>query len=70
MMMGLKLSIVLKETKTTVEKKWLWNNVFRSKGTVNGQVCTLVVGGGSPDNRVHHSLVNRLKLKVHRHYHS
>lgn len=40
MMMGLKLSIVLKETKTTVEKKWLWNNIFRSKGTVNGQVCT------------------------------
>lgn len=40
MMMGLKLSIVLKKTKTTVEKKWLWNNIFRSKGTVNGQACT------------------------------
>lgn len=68
MMMGLKLSIVLKETKTTVEKKWLWNNVFHSKGTVNGQACIFVVGVGIPDNSVHQSLVNR--LKVHRHYHS
>lgn len=33
------------------------------------KLAPFVVGGGSPDNVVHQSLVNRLKLKVYRHYH-
>ena len=49
---------------TTVDNKWLQNNIFRSTGTVNGQGCTVLIDGGSCENIISQSLVGHLQLKV------
>ena len=55
--------LVLKETAPTVEKRWLRNNIFHSIGTVDEQVCTIVIDGESCDNVISQALVDRLKVK-------
>lgn len=60
--------IVLKETTLTIEKKWLRNDIFCSTGTMNGQATIVVIEKGSSDNIIFQALVDRLKLKVCKHY--
>ena len=64
------LLLVQKESIPTVEKKWLRKNIFRSTGTIHGQNCTVVIDGGSCENIISQTLVDRLKLKVYKHNHS
>ena len=61
------LLLVQKESIPTVEKKWLRKNIFRSTGTIHGQVCTVVIDGESCENIISQTLVDRLKLKVYKH---
>ena len=61
--------MVPKDTTSTVEKKWMRKSIFRSIGTVHGQTRTVVVDGGSCENNISQALVDRLKLKVQKHYH-
>ena len=44
---GLESFMVVKETTSTTGNKWLRDNIFRSKGVVNVQECTVVIDGGS-----------------------
>ena len=60
--------MVIKETTSTTEKKWLRDNIFRSKGTINGQECTVVIDGGSCKNIIPQALVDQLQLKVRKHH--
>lgn len=39
--------MIITDTPLATENKWLRDNIFRSKGTVNGQECTIVIDGGS-----------------------
>ena len=43
---GIESLMFIKETTSTIEMKWLPDNIFRSKGTVNGQECTVLIDGG------------------------
>ena len=60
--------MVIKETTSTIQKKWLKNNIFRSKGNVNGQACTVMIDGGSCENIISQALVDQLQLKVRKHH--
>ena len=51
-----------------VIKKWLRNNIFHSKVTVNGRACKIVIDGGSCENIISQALLDRLKLNVPKHY--
>ena len=42
-------------------------SVFRTKGTINGKVCNLLIYGESSENMVAASLVKKLGLKIERH---
>ena len=44
---GLDFLMVITDTTSKTEKKWLQKNIFCSKGTVKGQECTIVIDGGS-----------------------
>ena len=59
--------MVIKQTTSTTEKKWLQNNIFHSKGIVNGQACTVVIDGSNCNNIISQALVNCLQLKVQKH---
>ena len=59
--------LVQQESTPTVEKRWLWKNIFHFTGTIHGQKCTVVIDGGSCENIISQSLVDRLKLKVYKH---
>ena len=62
--------IVLKETtsrSSPTGRKWLQNNIFHSKGTINGQASTVVIDIGSSENIISQTLVDRLKLKARKH---
>ena len=39
--------MIITDTPLDTENKWLRDNIFCSKGTVNGQECTIVIDGGS-----------------------
>ena len=65
---GLESLMFIKETTSTTEAKWLRDSIFHSKGTVNGQECTVVIDGGSCQNIISQALVDRLKLKVRKHH--
>ena len=56
--------MVITNTPLITEKKWLRETIFRSKGTVNGQECTVIIDGGSSQNIISQALVDRLQLKV------
>ena len=55
---GLVSLIILKEATLTTEKKWLRNNIFLSKGTVNSQTCMVVIDRGSCENIISLALVD------------
>ena len=42
-------------------------NIFRSTGTIHGKKCAVVIGGGSDENIISQTLVDRFKLKVYKH---
>lgn len=56
--------MVITDAPLITEKKWLRETIFRSKGTVKGQVCIIVIDGGSSQNIISQALVDRLQLKV------
>ena len=60
--------MVVTDTPLITEKKWLRETIFRSKGTVKGQECTVVIDGGSSQNIISQALVDRLQLKVRKHH--
>lgn len=51
----------LKEPTLTITK-WLQTNIFHSAGNVIGQVCIVVIDGGSSNNIVSQALVDRLQF--------
>ena len=60
--------MVITDTPLITEKKWLRANIFRSKGTVKGQECMVVIDGGSSQNIISQALMDRLQLKVRKHH--
>ncbi|XP_035829952.1 uncharacterized protein LOC118479509 [Helianthus annuus] len=46
---------------------WLRNNIFRTRCTVKGKVCTIIIDGGSCENMVATVMVEKLGLKVEDH---
>ncbi|PWA53731.1 reverse transcriptase domain-containing protein [Artemisia annua] len=44
------------------DTKWLRNNIFRTKCTAKGRVCTVVIDGGSCENMVATTMVDKLGL--------
>ncbi|XP_076944536.1 uncharacterized protein LOC143615250 [Bidens hawaiensis] len=46
---------------------WLRNNIFRTKCTFKGKVCTVVIDGGSCENIVATSMVEKLQLPLQDH---
>ena len=62
--------MVITDTPLITKKKWLRETIFRSKGTVKGQVCIVVIDGGNSQNIISQALVDRLQLKVRKHQRS
>lgn len=58
---------MLEKPTLIVEKKWLWNNAFRSTRLVNGQECMVVIDGGSSSNNASQAPMDSLQLRVHKH---
>ncbi|XP_071686227.1 uncharacterized protein [Rutidosis leptorrhynchoides] len=46
---------------------WLRNNIFRTKVTAKGKVCTMIVDGGSCENMVSKEMVDKLGLQTEDH---
>ncbi|XP_071713543.1 uncharacterized protein [Rutidosis leptorrhynchoides] len=46
---------------------WLRNNIFRTKVTAQGKVCSMIIDGGSCDNVVSKDMVDKLNLKAEDH---
>ncbi|KAJ9549290.1 LOW QUALITY PROTEIN: hypothetical protein OSB04_021833 [Centaurea solstitialis] len=55
------------QTRSTDDNLWLRNNIFRTRCTVKGKVCTIIVDGGSCENMVAVVMVEKLGLKVEPH---
>ncbi|GJZ47210.1 RNA-directed DNA polymerase, partial [Tanacetum coccineum] len=53
--------------KTGDDSSWLRNNIFCTKCTTKGKVCTIIIDGGSCDNMVAISMVEKLSLDVEDH---
>nr|GEX10861.1 putative reverse transcriptase domain-containing protein [Tanacetum cinerariifolium] len=53
--------------KTVDDTLWLRNNIFRTKCTTKGKVCTVIIDGGSYDNMVAKTMVDKLELPVQDH---
>jgi len=49
------------------DHQWLRNNIFRTRCTVQGKVCTIIIDGGSCENMVAEVLVEKLGLKLQDH---
>ena len=50
---------------TYVEDEWLWNNIFHTRCTSHGKVCNVIIDGGSCENVVAATMVEKLKkLKI------
>ena len=56
--------MTITNTPSATENKWLRDNIFRPKGTVNGKECIVIIYGGSCQNIISQALVDRLQLKV------
>ncbi|XP_023765790.1 uncharacterized protein LOC111914248 [Lactuca sativa] len=54
-------------TSTSGNILWLRNNIFRTKCTTKGKVCTLIIDGGSCENMVATSMVEKLASDVQPH---
>ncbi|XP_021975398.1 uncharacterized protein LOC110870528 [Helianthus annuus] len=46
---------------------WLRNTIFRTKCTAKGKVCTVIIDGGSCENIVSSTMVEKLSLPLHDH---
>ncbi|XP_076917521.1 uncharacterized protein LOC143577597 [Bidens hawaiensis] len=53
--------------KTNDDTLWLRNNIFRTKCTAKGKVCTVIIDGGSCENMVATTMVDKLGLPVEDH---
>jgi hypothetical protein len=42
-----------------VEEDWLWNNIFHTKCTFSGKVCNVIIDGGSCENVVSTTMVEK-----------
>nr|GEV59163.1 reverse transcriptase domain-containing protein [Tanacetum cinerariifolium] len=49
------------------DTSWLRNNIFRTKCTTKGKVCTVIIDGGSCDNMVATSMGSKLKFSSSHH---
>jgi hypothetical protein len=54
---------------TYTEDNWLRNNIFLTKCTSNGKVCNVIIDGGSCENVVSTTMVEKLNLKTEAHSH-
>ncbi|XP_021984748.1 uncharacterized protein LOC110880548 [Helianthus annuus] len=53
--------------KTVDDTRWLRNNIFHTKCTSKGKVCTVIIDGGSCENMVATTMVEKLGLPVETH---
>ena len=50
---------------TYVKDEWLQNNIFHTRCTSHGKVCKVIIDGGSCENVVAATMVEKLKkLKI------
>jgi hypothetical protein len=54
---------------TYMEEDWLRNNIFHTKCTSSGKVCNVIIDGGSCENVVSTTMVEKLNLKTEPHSH-
>jgi hypothetical protein len=54
---------------TYIEEDWLRNNIFHTKCTYSGKVCNAIIDGGSCENVVSTTMVEKLNLKTEPHSH-
>ncbi|GKD62676.1 reverse transcriptase domain-containing protein [Tanacetum coccineum] len=54
-------------TKAIDDASWLRNNIFRTKCTTKGKVCSVIIDGGSCENMVATSMVEKLGLDTQDH---
>jgi len=54
---------------TYAEDDWLRNNIFHTKCSSNGKVCDVIIDGGSCENVVSTTMVEKLNLKTEAHSH-
>ena len=47
--------------------EWLWNNIFHTRCTSHGKVFDVIIDGGSCENVVAATMVEKLKLKTENH---
>ncbi|KAJ0800640.1 putative nucleotidyltransferase, Ribonuclease H [Helianthus annuus] len=52
---------------TEDDTTWLRNNIFRTKCTSKGRVCMVIIDGGSCENMVANTMVEKLGLQIHDH---
>ena len=52
---------------TYVEDEWLRNNIFHTRCTSHGKVCIVIIDGGSCENVVAATMVEKPKLKTEDH---
>jgi hypothetical protein len=62
--------VICKILKSTyIEEDWLRNNIFHTKCTSGGKVCNVIIDGGSCENVVSTTMVEKLNLKTKPHFH-
>ena len=54
-------------SKSIDDDSWLRNNIFRTKCTVKGKVCSMIIDSGSCENVVSTRMVEKLGLKAEDH---
>ena len=60
--------VIHKILKSTYAKEdWLQNNIFHTKCTFSGKVCNVILDGGSCENVVSTTMVEKLNLKTEPH---
>jgi hypothetical protein len=52
---------------TYVEDEWLRNNIFHTRCTSHEKVCNVIIDGGSCENVMEVTMVEKLKLKIEDH---
>ncbi|XP_021991808.1 uncharacterized protein LOC110888596 [Helianthus annuus] len=53
--------------KTVNDTLWLRNNIFRTRCTAKGKVCTVIIDGGSCENMIATTMVEKLGLQTEPH---
>ena len=54
-------------SKTVDDNSWLRNNIFHTKCAMKGKICSVIIDGGSCDNMVATTVVEKLDLEVVNH---